>query len=87
MTQSRVADTLQRKGVIVMVVVRYLIIGMLFGTAAAAISLFLGSSVLLALIVYSGVGSFSILMWAVFLYTWSRAAEGKTKKYNANEPR
>jgi len=46
----------------------YLIIGMLLGTTAAAISLFLGSSVLLALAVYSGVGSISVLILAAFRY-------------------
>ena len=60
----------------------YLIIGMLLGTTAAAISLFLGSSVLLALAFYSGVGSFSMLILAVFLHAWRTVIEGQTKKHN-----
>ncbi|AML52580.1 hypothetical protein RC74_16055 [Falsihalocynthiibacter arcticus] len=65
----------------------YLIIGMLLGTIAAAISLFLGSSVLLALAVYSGVGSLCMLILAVFLYSWRTVIEGQTKINNATESR
>lgn len=64
-----------------------LIIGMMLGTTAAAISLFFSSSVLLALSVYSGFGCLSMLILAVSLYAWSTVIEGKTKKHNATEPR
>ncbi len=65
----------------------YLIIGMLIGTIAAAISLFLGSSVLLALAVYSGVGSISVMLLAIFRYTQLTLIERKAKKHNVIERR
>lgn len=63
----------------------YLIIGMLLGTIAAAISLFLGSSVLLALAVYSGVGSISMMLLAIFRYIQLMLIEKKTAKHNVIE--
>lgn len=68
-------------------VLGYLIIGMLLGTTAAAISLFLGSSVLLALAFYSGVGSISVLILAAFQYARLTLIEGKTAKHNPIERR
>ena len=65
----------------------YLIIGMLIGTIAAAISLFLGSSVLLALAVYSGVGSISVMLLAIFRYMQLTLIERKAKKHNVIERR
>ena len=60
----------------------YLIIGMLLGTIAAAISLFFGSSVLLALAVYSSVGSISMMLLAIFRYIQLMLIEKKTTKHN-----
>ncbi len=65
----------------------YLIIGMLLGTIAAAISLFLGSSVLLAIAVYSVVGSISIMLLAVFRYVQLTLLQKKATKHNVIERR
>jgi hypothetical protein len=48
-----------------------MIIGMLFGTIAGTIGLFLGSSVLLALAIYAGVGNVAVVLVETFYYIWS----------------
>ena len=65
----------------------YFIIGMLIGTIAAAISLFLGSSVLLALAVYSGAGSITVMLLAIFRYMQLTLIERKAKIHNVIERR
>lgn len=71
----------------------YLVIGILFGTISGAISLSLGSSILLALAVYSGVGSLGVLLLAIFHYARSTIVNSssgrqkKTREANAIEPR
>ena len=61
-------------------VLGYLAIAMLLGAFAAAISLFLGSSVLLAFSVYSGVGVFSVFSLAAFNYLWKLKTNNISKK-------
>jgi hypothetical protein len=68
-------------------VLGYLIIGMLLGTTAATISLFLGSSVLLALAVYSGVGGICIMLLVAFRYAQQTLIEKKPTKHNLIERR
>lgn len=63
----------------------YIIIGMILGSIAAAISLFLGSSVLLTVAVYSGVGSISIIILAAFRYVQQTLVEKKAKKHDVIE--
>lgn len=67
-------------------ILAYLILGMMFGTFAAAASLVFGSSVLLALAVYSGVGSISVLLLATFRYAWLMTVEIKDRKPDAFGP-
>jgi hypothetical protein len=57
------------------VILGYLIVGMLLGMIAAAISLFLGSSLLWALIMYSVVGGLGTLLLAAIVYALSRVSE------------
>ncbi len=48
----------------------YLIVGMFVGSIAAIISLFLNASVLMALGVYSIMGTLGVLAFAVAKYIW-----------------
>jgi Zn-dependent protease with chaperone function len=53
----------------------YLIVGMLLGTISAAICLFLGSSLLWALVIYSIVGGLGTFLSAAIVYAISRLSE------------
>jgi Zn-dependent protease with chaperone function len=57
------------------VVLGHVIIGMVLGMISAAISLFLGSSLLWALVMYSVVGGLGILLSAAIVYALSRFSE------------
>ena len=64
-------------------VIVYLIVGILLGAIGAGISLLLGSSALLALAVYAGVGSLGVLLLAAFHYAWAKimsSVRGRGKK-------
>jgi len=57
------------------VVLGHVILGMVLGMIFAAISLFLGSSLLWALVMYSVVGGLGILLSAAIVYALSRFSE------------
>jgi hypothetical protein len=54
-----------------------LIVGVLFGAVAASISLFLGSSLLLALGVYAGVGNIALLLAVTLQFVWSLPSQSR----------
>jgi len=57
------------------VILGYVIVGMLLGMISAAISLFLGASLLWALVIYSAVGGLGTLLSAAIVYALSRFSE------------
>lgn len=62
----------------------YAINGMLLGMISAAISLFLGSSVLWPLVVYTAAGSLGVLLSAAIVYVLSKLSESGTINMKAS---